>query len=170
MSTGLYNNLISQLDKLKRHNRQGSIKTKRRYYEAMKRFCRFLADEYHLEKISNIASKHLRAYVEHMQNNNHAAKTIRTDLSAIRFWHDKISEPRRRLPDNTAFDLERCVNGDKDRSWSHEEYTKMLAISSDKQRDDYVNALTLAYYADCALRSAFPSTHQWRRRRCEKVL
>lgn len=39
-----YENLLLQLDKLRRHNQQGSFKTRERYYEAMKRFCRFLAD------------------------------------------------------------------------------------------------------------------------------
>ena len=40
---GLYLALVSQLDKLARHNRQGSFRTKERYYEAVKRFCAFLA-------------------------------------------------------------------------------------------------------------------------------
>ena len=36
---GIYNTLVTQLDKLARHNRQGSFRTKDRYYEAVKRFC-----------------------------------------------------------------------------------------------------------------------------------
>lgn len=40
---GIYLSLVSQLDKLARHNRQGSFRTKERYYEAMKRFCAYLA-------------------------------------------------------------------------------------------------------------------------------
>ena len=40
---GIYRALIAQLDKLARHNRQESYKTRQRYYEAMQRFCRFLA-------------------------------------------------------------------------------------------------------------------------------
>ena len=52
-----------QLDKLARHNRQGSFRTKDRYYEAFKRFCAFLADHYQLQKIENISGKHLVAYV-----------------------------------------------------------------------------------------------------------
>ena len=56
MSTyNIYLALIAQLDKLARHNRQGSFQTKRRYYEAMQRFCRYLAEEYHLQKLSNIS-------------------------------------------------------------------------------------------------------------------
>ena len=34
---GLYLALVSQLNKLARHNRQGSFRTKDRYYEAFKR-------------------------------------------------------------------------------------------------------------------------------------
>lgn len=40
---GVYNTLVTQLDKLARHNRQGSFRTKYRYYEAVKRFCAYLA-------------------------------------------------------------------------------------------------------------------------------
>ena len=63
----LYLTLVGQLDKLARHNRQGSFRTKERYYEAFKRFCAFLADEYHLQKLENISGKHLASYVLWMQ-------------------------------------------------------------------------------------------------------
>ena len=45
---GIYHTLVTQLDKLARHNRQGSFRTKDRYYEAVKRFCVYLAAHYHL--------------------------------------------------------------------------------------------------------------------------
>ena len=64
---GIYQTLIAQLDKVARHIRQGSFRTKERYYEAMKRFCRFLADNYHLQKLANISGKHLTAYIMGMQ-------------------------------------------------------------------------------------------------------
>ena len=49
INIGIYLGLLAQLDKLARHNRQGSFRTKERYYEAMKRFCAFLADAFHLQ-------------------------------------------------------------------------------------------------------------------------
>ena len=64
---GIYQTLIAQLDKTARHNRQGSFRTKERYYEAMQRFCKFLSEEYHLQKLANINGKHLTAYVLYMQ-------------------------------------------------------------------------------------------------------
>ena len=36
INRGAYCTLVSQLDKLARHNRQGSYRTKERYYEAFK--------------------------------------------------------------------------------------------------------------------------------------
>ena len=58
-TNGIYHTLVAQLDKLARHNRQGSFRTKDRYYEAVKRFCAYLATHYHLQKLENINGKHL---------------------------------------------------------------------------------------------------------------
>lgn len=41
-----FDNLVTQLDKLARHTRQGSFRTQQRYYETMLRFCRFLVGRY----------------------------------------------------------------------------------------------------------------------------
>ena len=54
---GVYNTLVTQLDKLTHHNRQGSFRTKDRYYEAVKRFCAYLAVHYHLQKLENVSGK-----------------------------------------------------------------------------------------------------------------
>ena len=107
MSTyNIYLALIAQLDKLARHNRQGSYHTKRRYFEAMQRFCRYLAEEYHLQKLTNISGKHFVAYVEYLQNSGKSASTIKTDLAAIRFFHDKMEHAKYRLPNNDALGVE----------------------------------------------------------------
>ena len=95
---GIYHTLVTQLDKLARHNRQGSFRTKDRYYEAVKRFCAYLAAHYHLQKLENVSGKHLVSYVLYLQAQGKSASTIKTDLSAIRFFHDKMSHPRYTLP------------------------------------------------------------------------
>ena len=79
---GIYNTLVTQLDKLAHHNRQGSFRTKDRYYEAVKRFCAYLAAHYHLQKLENISGKHLVSYVLYLQEQGKSASTIKTDLSA----------------------------------------------------------------------------------------
>ena len=122
---GLYLALVSQLDKLARHNRQGSFCTKDRYYDACKRFCGYLADEYRLQKLSNISGKHLVGYVLYLQENGKSASTIKTDLAAIRFFHDKVSNPKYTLPTNSELgvELERRRFGGIDRTWSKVEFS-----------------------------------------------
>lgn len=150
-----YNNLLAQLDKLYRHNRQGSFRTRQRYYEAMQRFCRFLAEEYRLERLANLAPKHIFAYVDSLQEKGRAASTIKTDLSAIRFFHDLIPTPRYELPDNDALMLQRRSFGDVDRTWSHPEFNRMLACALDAGREDYITILYLGRYAALRIHECF---------------
>lgn len=157
MSTyNIYLALVAQLDKLARHNRQGSFQTKRRYYEAMQRFCRYLAEEYHLQKLSNISGKHFVAYVEHLQNSGKSASTIKTDLAAIRFFHDKMERAKYRLPDNDALGvaLERRRFGSVDRTWSAVEFNRMIGKAVEAARDDIACALYLGRFAGLRIHEA----------------
>lgn len=150
-----YENLLLQLDKLRRHNRQGSFKTRERYYEAMKRFCRFLAEQYRLERLANIAPKHIFAYVYSLQESGKAASTIKTELSAIRFFHDLIADPRFELPDNSQLLLQRRTLGGVDRTWSIPEFNRMLALALAAEREDYITILYLGRYAALRIHECF---------------
>jgi len=156
-NTGIFNSLVAQLDKLARHNRQGSFRTKERYYEAAKRFCAYLADEYRLQKLSNISGKHLVSYILYMQEQSKSASTIKTDLAAIRFFHDKMENAKYRLPDNDALgvELERRSFGGVDRTWSEAEFNRMLAVAASKGRDDYILALYLGRLAGLRIHECF---------------
>lgn len=153
---GVYNSLIAQLDKLARHNRQGSYRTRERYYKAMKRFCRFLAEEYHLQKLSNISPKHLNAYIAKLQSEGKAASTIKTDLAAIRFFHDMM-DAKHLLPDNGSLTvkLERRRFGGVDRSWSQREFGLFLCKCWDAGHEDYAAVATLTYYAGLRIHECF---------------
>lgn len=151
----IYFSLEAQLNKLARHNRQGSYRTKERYYMAMKRFCHFLADTYRLQKLSNLSGKHLVAYVLWMQEKELSASTVKTDLAAIRFFHDKISNPKYKLPSNAELgvELERRRFGDTDRTWSVAEFNRLLGKALD--REDYILAFYLARYAGLRIHECF---------------
>lgn len=153
---GIYRALVDQLDKLARHNRQGSFRTKDRYYEAMKRFCKFLADHYRLQKLSNLRGEHLVSYVEHMQMAGKAASTIKTDLAAIRFFHD-LMDTKRRLPgnDELGIQLERRRFGQKDRTWTPPEFNRLLMAALAEDRYDYILAFYLARYAGLRVHECF---------------
>ena len=141
--------LVAQLDRLARHNRQGSFQTKRRYYEAMKRFCFYLALTFHLQKLSNISAKHFVSYVIYLQDNGKAASTIKTDLAAIRFFHDKMEHAKYRLPNNDelGIELERRRFGGVDRTWSTAEFNRMIGKAVSEHRDELAYAMYLARFA-----------------------
>ena len=128
MNTNHYINLLAQAEKLYRHNRQGSYKTKERYFEAYKRFLRYLGDVWHVQKLQNISGKHLSSYVTYMKDKNYSAATIKTDLSAIRFWHDQIPNAKYTLPSNSEFSLEKRKFGGVDRTWTDSEFSMMLLL------------------------------------------
>lgn len=154
---GIYMSLVAQLDKLARHNRQGSYRTKERYYEAMKRFCRFLAEDFRLQKLANISGKHLTAYILKLQTDGKSASTIKTDLAAIRFFHDKIANPKYRLPSNAelSVDLERRRFGGADRTWSNREFNLFLITALNDNHEDYAAIACLSYYAGLRIHECF---------------
>lgn len=51
LMSNYYFNLLSQAQKLYRHNRQGSYKTRERYFEAYKRFLKFVGCEYNFKAL-----------------------------------------------------------------------------------------------------------------------
>ncbi len=121
----------------------------------MKRFCRFLAEAYHVERLANIAPKHIIAYVETMQTQGKSAATIKTDLAAIRFFHDQMSKPRYRLPDNATLGLERRSFGKVDRTWDDDEFLRILEKARALERYDYILAFNLARYAGLRIHGCF---------------
>ncbi len=148
---GTYHTLLVQLDKLYRHNRQGSIKTRQRYRAAMIRFCAYLAEQWHVQKLDNISPKHLTAYVEYLYKKGNSAAMVKTELSAIRFFHDKMSNPRYELQGNQELNLlKRKVKG-VDRTWSNQEFNLMLIEAISINREDYAALLCLAKYAGLRL-------------------
>ena len=138
---GAYKNLVSQIDSILKHSNERSIKSRYRYYEAAKRFCRFLADNYRLQKFKNVEDRHLRAYVEYLKENN-APTTIQADLSGIRYFHRK-SGSKNRLSDNDRLDLPKRAVGKEDRAWTADEIKNAKALAREMDRVDVEISLDL---------------------------
>lgn len=139
------NNLLAQLDKLARHCRQGSYQTRKRYREGGERACVFWHEHFRLQSWKNLSGKHLVAYVIYMQEKGLAASTIKTDLAAIRFWHDRIDRSRYRLPSNDELgvDLERRRFSGTDRTWSVAEYERYRRICIECGHEDFADIALL---------------------------
>ncbi len=155
MYKNIYKNLEVQYKKLFRHLKVGSFKTRERYGKAFKRFMVFLAREYHLQKLANISGKHVYAYVDYMQNKGLSASTIKTELAAIRFFHDSMPYTRNTLPTNDELKLEKRNFGGVDRTWSEIEFAKMLALSLYGEYPEYSGMLYLGRYAGLRLEECF---------------
>ena len=140
----IYKNLSNQISKISKHNRQGSYKTRERYEQGVDRFCKFLADSFGIQKFSNLSDKHIEKYVEDMKVRDLSASTIKTELAAIRFYHDKVDRPRNQLADNSHYNLERRTFGGVNRAWSTEEYKTFKELSYARSQDRIAEIATLA--------------------------
>ena len=86
-----------------------------------------------------------------------SASTVKTDLSAIRFFHDKMSHPRYTLPGNEDLGvaLERRRFGQQDRTWTNSEFGKLIGRAMAEEREDHILALYLARYAGLRIHECF---------------
>jgi site-specific recombinase XerD len=149
---GLYKNMMTQINKIASHNRQGSFETRDRYYHAVAKFSRFLVDKYRLEKFSNIRDEHIVSYVKYLQENSFSASTVKTSLSAIRFYHDKVENARNVLLDNKGLKekhglvLEQRRLTPSQKGWTTSEYNAIL------QRATPSHSLALRFARQLGLR------------------
>ena len=154
----LERNLMAQVERLARHNRQLSYKSRKRYQEAMMRYCKYLAAAWQLEKIRNISGKHLEAYAQYLQDCGKAPSTIKTELSAIRFWHDKMDDGGKYpLPSNKELlaVLERREYGKVDRTWSGTEYERYLELCREAGKESFADVAQLARHLGLRIHEAF---------------
>ena len=114
----------------------GTAKKVAPYFEATKRFCKFLADNYRLQNFKNVEDRHFKAYVEHLKENNSAA-TIQSDLSGIRYFHRK-SGSKNRLSKNDKLSLPKRATGVKDHSLLDKELVCIRQWAIEKGRQDVV--------------------------------
>jgi site-specific recombinase XerD len=114
-----------------------------RYRDSMPMFLRFCAEKFHLQKLANVGSKHLNAYVDYRRQAGITEKTLKNDLTAIRFFH-QFTGSRNLLPDNRSLGIKKTSQGGKDRAWTAEEYQRMMDKAGNLGRQDVVAALKLA--------------------------
>lgn len=117
-------------------------KTRARYFEATKRFCKFLADNFRLQNFKNVDDQHFKAYVKHLKENN-AAATIQSDLSGIRYFHRK-SGSKNRLSQNKKLNLPKRATGKEDYSFLKIEIDNMRQLAVTQGRQDVVIAIDFA--------------------------
>lgn len=142
-------NLMQQVSKLMNNTNHHSIETRHRYEKATERFCGFLAEEFHLQKFQNVKQKHFEAYVKKIIADGYAAKTIETDMSGIRFFHE-LSGSKFKLPLNSelkklGIKIPDVEFGVVDRAWTNTEIENAKIIASAMGRYDVVTGIDLSW-------------------------
>lgn len=148
LNPGVYKNLLAQVESIYKHSNELSFKTRARYFEATKRFCKFLADNFRLQNFKNVEDRHFRAYVEYLKENN-AAATIQSDLSGVRYFHRK-SGSKNRLSKNDKLSLPKRATGKKDHSFLKTEIDSMRRLAVTQGRQDVV--ITIDFACEFGLR------------------
>lgn len=153
----LYLNLKAQLDRIHRHARQGAYATRARYYCAMLVFLKFLAVAFRMEKLANMSGIHLAAYIEWRQECGISPATIKSELCAIRYYHDQMPAHRHPIPSNNALsiNLEQRRFGTVDCSWTADQLDAFVALARDKGEEDYARLFILAYELGLRIHESF---------------
>lgn len=139
-----------QMEVCFRHSKRNSYLCRKRYVGSCRPFITYLDDVFKLQNLRNLHDKHVASYVTERQNQGLSAKTILNDLCAIRYLHDLIQNPRYELSDNRTLQdkyglvLEKAPAVNGDRSWTNEEFDRMLQLATDLNREDIKEAMTLA--------------------------
>lgn len=173
---GEVDKLLVQLVNVMKNCNQESKPTRWRYYHGMKPFLRFVAYEFKLQNIKKISQKHIDAYIQHRKglwkcSNPKTAqrvkqacdKTIKGDLSAIRFWHRQIPGAKYKLDDNDIINKRlpkdaalgsTPENKKQDKSWTDEEVTQMVDLARKLGRDNIADAILLMRYTGLRIHEA----------------
>ena len=145
----IYRNLSDQIEKVLRHTRQCSIKTRYRYEDGVNHFAKFLAGAFKKQNLNKIKAKHLEAYAEQMKESGYSKSYITTNLSAIRFFVDIKGGDSRKLPSNKELGVEHRTKADRiadNKAWAEGEVQRFINYSESVGKYRYADMVRMAYF------------------------
>lgn len=145
-----------QLEKLFKHCRQNSIGSRHRYFDSCKVFLRFVSEKFKVQNIKNIQDKHLVAFIEHRKEQGISPKTIKNDISAVRYLHDQLpfagmKAKSANLSTNAELKEKYGVNIDQtpmvlgNRGWAKNEFDNAITIAHQQGKPEYAQVITLCH-------------------------
>ncbi|MEY8285637.1 site-specific integrase [Lachnospiraceae bacterium 50-23] len=146
-SERVYTNLEKQIEKIFKHCRQGSIKTRERYKDGVNHFAKFLAGSYNKQNMNNIRNEHLQAYVEQMQEAGYSSSYITTNMSAIRFFIDQEKDSSY-IKGNQELGVTPRGSEERigpSRSWTQNEVHKMQELAIEKGFERVSDMIKLSF-------------------------
>ncbi len=125
-----------QLEKIVRNMNEAHIETRYRYIAAMERYIPYVVQNFKQSKLSNMADKHIESYARHQLSTGKAQKYIKTDLSALRYFHNHMQNMgicKTDLSDaraqNRQLGLGSTPEGRAERAWSDREVVAMREVA-----------------------------------------
>lgn len=147
-TNNIYRNLCSEIDKVFKHTRQGSIKTRYRYQDGMEHFAKFLAEVYRKQNLNKIQDKHLQAYVEQMQELGYSKSYVTTNLSAIRYFIDLNGGDSSKLATNKELAVNARTRQDRigdNKAWEVEDVKKFIDYAETVGGKKYADMVSLGF-------------------------
>lgn len=130
-------NLVYQMRRLCRDNRDGSFETQRKREQVLMHIARQLSGDLgfiHMN-ISSLKPRHVDALLEKWKSNSLSVSTLKARMSYLRWWSRKVDKLNVIAPNNSHYGIE-------DRTYS-DSVSKAIAISDDdidRIGDRYVRA------------------------------
>jgi len=146
---GYVDNLGFQLAKIVRNSNSNRFETRRRYLKAQQRFIKHIAKKFRVQKLANIKDKHLESYGNSLKEKECTNQYIKTELSAIRFFHNQIQDTRYTLTDSRVFNKKLDISkADSDatkiyRGWSKTEIKDMKEIAKNLNRNIIIKVIDI---------------------------
>lgn len=142
-SENIAENLYAQLDALRRRDNTKSHKTRARYHETAKHFCKFAAENFGLQKFKNMNAKHFRAFAEYLKAEKKPT-TVQTELAGLRHFYN-LSGGTNRLPENKDLDLEKRSTGEINFAWLPHEIKSAIEVAEKMNRLDVRDAINISW-------------------------
>lgn len=100
-------NLLNQITPVIKRYTEGSYNTHKRYLSVGTRFCKFLGQTSYLQNFRNVEHRHVKAYVEYLQDKDCSSNYILTELAGIKWIHKRMN-PKSDLPhSNKSFHVDK---------------------------------------------------------------
>lgn len=150
---GVVDNLGKQLKKAFRGAKQGAISTRWRYVRSCERFIGFAGPAFRLQKLQNLADKHLQAYALHLKERGVSDAEVKNALSALRYLHRQIPQTKFELTDarkqNQKLRLGSTSSTARriDRAWTGREIQEIQARARGNGHPEIADMIALSRYA-----------------------
>ncbi len=150
--------LGKQFEKIMRHCNQKSIKTRYRYAATGERFVRWVQPTFRLQKLANLADKHLIAYAKHLKSQGLSEKYIKNELSALRYIHSQTPHTRYELGESKKVNVMAGLGStpnhkarDLDQTITKEELDRFCSYAYERGRPELAKMAESSYATGCRI-------------------